>query len=408
MPAPDESPEVNRISAANAAAVLERVAGTDLIERGCVTIISVEAIRERTGERWPRRRDDVWAYVERKLDEHLAFQDIRHRIGETDFLVAMTTEEGVAAQAVCLKILEDVLMFFLGAAEQIDLKLRAVTRIDGSEISYSELDPRRIAVARERAAAAPYQREVNPEEVKRRNPISFVTAMGQSVRIDFAVEHLMSLRHKVTAALRIQPTVSVIRTGAPIPTHLFAKLADEDIAFIDHSTLKYGALFMPKDARSEPPLILPASFRTMGGRKGRSALIGIEGVAAERVKHGVMIELIDIDRGTPTGRLVEVTGLVGQLCRGVMARVQPARDALAPLRGARMQGLTLDVADLQLDDAKLSVLLRTMALQMRNKAPAVIAQGLPHQRYLKLADEVGFSHAGVRAAPVTQEEPPAA
>jgi hypothetical protein len=105
---------------------------------------------------------------------------------------------------------------------------------------------------------------------------------------------------------------------------------------------------------------------------------------------------------------VEVTGLVGQLCRGVMARVQPARDALAPLRGARMQGLTLDVADLQLDDAKLSVLLRTMALQMRNKAPAVIAQGLPHQRYLKLADEVGFSHAGVRAAPVTQEEPPAA
>ena len=94
-------------------------------------IISVEAIRERSGDRWDRKRDDVWGYLGRKLNEYLSYQDIHQRLNETDVLVAMTTEDGVAAQAVGMKVLEDVLEFFLGAAERKDIRIRAVSRIDG-------------------------------------------------------------------------------------------------------------------------------------------------------------------------------------------------------------------------------------------------------------------------------------
>src|SRR5437899_12449738 len=111
---------VKRLDSAGALAAMERVAETGLIERGTVAILSVEAIRERSGERWRRRRDDVWAYVEKKCAEHLAFQDIRHRISETDFLVAMTTDDAAAVQATVLRILAEVLTFFLGAADLPD------------------------------------------------------------------------------------------------------------------------------------------------------------------------------------------------------------------------------------------------------------------------------------------------
>jgi hypothetical protein len=327
-PAPDPTA---RIASIDARAVLERLSGTELVQRGSITVISVEAIRERAGLRWERKRDDVWGYLERKFDEHLSFQDIRHRLNETDFLVAMTTEEGIAAQAISLKILEDVLMFFVGSAEAVDLNVRAVTEIRGDEIATAALDLNRIAAARSGAAQSAGRPEVDPPEAQKRSPISFVMVSGERVRVDFSVERVVSLRHKVTAAFRVQPTVTSIRTGALIPARQFPSLADDDIAYIDAATLAYGALYMPKDPRSEPSLILPVSFRTMGARKGRAALIGVEGTTPEQLRQGVLLELIDVDLGTPTARLSDCSAIsAAGSPRGCIRRATPWPRCAAP------------------------------------------------------------------------------
>lgn len=401
MSRPHVGMTVSKITAADAATVLERLAGSDRLERGAVFVISVEAIRERSGERWPKKRDDVWGYLGRKLNEYLSYQDIHHRIGETDVLVAMTTEDGVAAQAVGMKVLEDVLEFFLGSVTPMDIRIRAVSKIDGDELTVADLDPAVIATARETQATAPFRRQVSTERERERNPVSFVADNGQRLRVDFALEHVVSLSHKVTAVLRVEPMVSFSATGEIIPTRRFARLSDADVLAIDRATLAFGALFMPMDARSQPPVILPASFRTMGGRKGRQELVRIEGVTPERVRQGMMLEFIDIDRGTPAGRMVEVVSLVGSLTRGVLARLQATRDALEPVQGARFNGLTIDFADVTLPRPKLEAFMRLMAHQMRGKAPALIAQGLSDFSHMDMADDAGFTHAGVRSSPLT-------
>ena len=401
-PAAPEQGQLERIESADVRALLERLAGTNLVERGSVTVISVNSIRARAGERWSRKRDDVWAYVERKCGEHLSFQDMRHRIGETDFLIAVTTEEGIAAQAISLNILEEVLVFFLGAADAADIDVRAVCGIEGDLIVTSALDPARLAAIRQGAAAGACTPEVDPRDVARRSPVSFVTASGDRVRLDFALEPVINLSHKVTSAIRVQPTARFIATDALIPVRAFPKLADEDIAFIDRSTLEFAALYMPKDLRRDPPLILPASFRTMGGRKGRNALIGVNGAAPGQIRQGVMIELIDVDLGTPGARLAEVTSLLGQLCRSVLVRIWPVREALAPLRGARLQGITFDVREIPMDDVRLSGLLTQIALLSRGKAPAVIAQGLPHKGWFRRMHECGFTHASAVERTLTE------
>jgi hypothetical protein len=392
---------VSKITAVDAGAVLERLAGSDHLERGSVFVISVEAIKERSAERWERKRDDVWGYLGRKLNEYLAYQDIHHRITETDVLVAMTTEDGVAAQAVGMKVLEDVLEFFLGAAERRDIRIRAVRRIDGDELICADLDPDIIATTREKETTAPYHRGVSPEREREFNPVSFVASNGQRLQVDFALEHVVSLRHGVTAVLRVEPTVMFSATGETIPTRKFPRLSDEDMDAIDRATFAVGALFIPEDARTQPPVILPASFRTLGGRKGRQALVSVEGLAPERVRQGAMIEFIDIDRGTPSGRLVEVASLVGRLTRGVLARLQPVRDAMGPVQAARFNGLSVDFADLGLPDSRLEAFMRVMAHQMRGRAPALIAQGLGERLHFEMADAAGFTHAGIRGVPST-------
>lgn len=407
-----EGATIDRIATATAAAALDRLAGSDLVERGCVTIISVEAIQERAGDRWPRKRDDVWAYVGRKLDEHLSHQDIRQRLNETDFLIGMTQEEGVAAQAVSLKILEEVLVFFLGSAEQADFRVRSVNRIDGLNVSAAELDPVRIAVARQRvadpAAPSPYRHGIDPEEERKRNPVSFVTAGGETMKVHFALEHVVSLQHNVTAALRVQPTVSHAATGRVIPARFFGKLTDEEAAFIDRSALDFASLFMPKDSRSQPPLIVPASFRSLGGRKGRRELVGREDITAEQLRRSLFIELFDVDRGTPPGRLAEVSALVTAVSRGVFVRLQPVKRAAAPVRDVRLRGLTFDAADLAGFDSRLARLLVAISMEAKGLSPALVVQGLPSAEYFGMAQVAGFTHASRRAIAAGESERPAA
>jgi hypothetical protein len=406
----DPGMTISKITAFDAGAVLERLAGSDRLERGAVYIISVEAIRDRSGDRWDRKRDDVWGYLDRKLNEYLSYQDIHHRISETDVLVAMTTEEGVAAQAVGMKVLEDVLEFFLGAAERRDLRIRAVSRIDGNFLSCTDIDPEAIATARASARpsgseqeleVSPYRAQVSADREREHNPVSFVASNGQQLQVALALEHVISLRHGVTAVLRVEPIVSFYATGEVIPTHRFGRLSDEDVLAIDRASLAFAGLFLPDDARTQPPVIVPASFRTMGGRKGRQLLITAPGVPPERLRQGAMLEFVDIDRGTPNGRLVEVASLVGRVTRGVIARLQPGRDALGPVNGARFNGLSVDFAELGLPDPRLEAAMRMLAHQMRGKAPALIAQGLAERWHFEMADDAGFTHASIRAAPKT-------
>jgi hypothetical protein len=152
----------------------------------------------------------------------------------------------------------------------------------------------------------------------------------------------------------------------------------------------------------------PVSFRTMGARKGRSALVEMAGSDPGRLRRGVLVELIDVDRGTPVARLAEVAALVGQICRGVAARVHPARDALAPVRGVRLHGVTLDLRELGWDSLRLEALLRVMGGQMSGKAPAVMAQGLRGDGWLARAAAAGFSHATVVTPTLTGAGPGAA
>ncbi len=394
----------DRIAATDVAAVLERVAGAELAARGAITVISIDAVRDTVGDRWARNRAAVWAYVQRRMGEHLQPGDIFQRIGDTDFLIAMTSEHGAAAQAVALRILEEVLSHFLGEAKPSQLRIRTVTDVTGDELRCVTLDPRVIAVARRTADTpdSPHRLGIDPREEARRNPASFVTDSGARLRIDFALEHLVSLRHQVTAALRVEPTVIDEASGRVFAARQLIKLSDDELEQIDQATMDYGALFLPAGQdRARTPLILPASFRTMMARKGRGMLIAAAGQAPDLARTGLLVELNDVDRGTPPGRLIEVVGLLRTLTRGVFVRGGLSRDALEPLRGARLAGVTMDAAELTNDASKLAASLLDFGRQARGLAPAVAVQGLPSDDYFAVAEVAGMTHAAVRGAALT-------
>lgn len=380
--------------------VLQRLTGNDLVARGSVNVISIKAIRQWAGEWWSQKRGDVWTYVELKLNEHLDRQDMRARISDSEFLIAMNNDQGLAAQATSVKILEDVLTHLLGAASPMDLGIRSVIGVEGGEAVCKPIDASVILAARARrdSARSPVRVSVDPADESRRTPVAFTTAGGAALRVDFTLEHVVSLRRNVTTAVRVEPMVTHLASGRQASARALTKLSDRDVAFIDESTLKYAAVFARSaQGPNTPELILPASFRTLGTQRGRDLLTGTAGLSLALLRGGVQIELVDITRGTPAGRLLEVVGLLRALTRGVIARVPPDKEALRVLRDARLAGLALDASDLSGEAAKIAMDIMAFGRDAKGLAPMTILQGLPQEGYFAAADTAGLTHASLRA-----------
>lgn len=382
------------------APVLQRLTGNDLVARGSVNVISIKAIRQWAGEWWSQKRGDVWTYVELKLNEHLDRQDMRARISDSEFLIAMNNDQGLAAQATSVKILEDVLTHLLGSASPMDLGIRAVIGVEGGEAVCKPIDAAVILAARARrdSPRSPVRVAVDPADESRRTPVAFTTAGGAALRVDFTLEHVVSLRRNVTTAVRIEPMVTHLASGRQASARALTKLSDRDVAFIDESTLKYAAVFARSaQGPNTPELILPASFRTLGTQRGRDLLTGTAGLSLALLRGGVQIELVDITRGTPAGRLLEVVGLLRALTRGVIARVPPDKEALRVLRDARLAGLALDASDLSGEAAKIAMDIMAFGRDAKGLAPMTILQGLPQEGYFAAAETAGLTHASLRA-----------
>ena len=67
-----ESTAVARFVDDDAAAFLEQLSNSLLLQAGAVNLIGMDAIRDRMGPRWERRKEDVWTYVEKCIERLLA------------------------------------------------------------------------------------------------------------------------------------------------------------------------------------------------------------------------------------------------------------------------------------------------------------------------------------------------
>jgi len=232
------------------------------------------------------------------------------------------------------------------------------------------------------------------------------TIRGEVVRIDYSLQTIVNLRREAAAAVRIEATATWEADGKAAPLRVGRGLCEEDLARIDEATLQVAGQLLA-EGRAAPALIVPMSFFTLAARRGRQALSDIGGAATDLLRASVMVEVTDVDKGTPASRLTEVAGLVASICRAVLVRVQPTRDMVATVRGFRPQGLCIDGADLSPLDSEAANQLLRFGEQAKGVAPLLIAQGLPNDGFFHVAEVAGLTHASLRAPAAVRQRPAA-
>ncbi len=389
-----------RLASVDADAVLLRLASAGLIERGCVTIIGLDALKAQLGERWEARRERVWEAVEQRLRQRLRPSDVYARIGEVDLLLACG-DSREAALAVSLNILKELLAFFLGDRALSDrtaasLRLERVASAPGGGFRRQPVDPSTV-----RPAPVPRGAEAAPGPDW--SALWLAASDGRELRIAFDFERLFSMRSLTGAAVRLRPVVHDARTGQPLGPAWRETLSFQDVLSIDLMVL--DVLKPLRDAGKAHKVIAPLSLETLFSLRGRAGVIGRLSNADPSAGSAPILEILGVDGGTPKGRLAETVSVMKRCTRAVIARARLDRSCLKAMTGCQLSGVSADFADWPDEERRLLAGLWQFSKAAREIGSFRVAIGLPNAAACGLAATVGVTHASVRDAKADGRSP---
>ena len=381
------------IASVDVLATLDRLRGSELLTQGRVNIISLEAVAEKLGQRWPMRRELVHHHVERSLERQLAGHGYFEKLSDTDYLVVQPGVTSLAGQARCLKCLREILHHFLGAAPVGDIRVHTVTRISPEGIHGERID-----VATVDEADVRQNEEQKPSTADQWSP--FVTTDGQRVRVSCALEPVILLKTSSRIGYRVVRRVLRMPSDQPLTAAEQRNLSRADIARIDFATISRGlARLQTETGQSQcPSLILPVSYITLSTLQGRAVVVDLFRKAQEAVRLGVICEICDVE-GVPAGALATAAGLIRPFCLYVVCRLDEIPGAnLSGLKSARLQALSFECAPGLAGDAEFIGWAREALSASQPAFKSVMLHRLTSAHQMALAAVLGASHGSLRGA----------
>lgn len=359
--------------------------------------IDVSAIETRMGSRWARRAEQVWEHLERSLDRRLRGNEMRERVAATIMIVAMQRESRAEAIAIATHALQDTLHFFLGSAPLEDIRVSEVAGVHGEMVQCRALGASEIEQA---AAAWTAKPPASSDGSPRRSPtVTIITSSGRALDVMISVESIQQLRTDRALVLRAAPHITDAGSHRRLTSLERQHLDFGDIAAIDAAVLGLARQLWEAESHGGP-MVVPISFNTVSRNAARNKLLADAGIIADESRAILICEIIDIVKGTPTGRVREVLALTKAFCRGIFIETQDPTALRAELSGWPILGLTFDASDWA-DDLRTAPLKRLVAFAAAGKgyARSLIAHGLPSPQLLPMCKQAGLSHAAARSAP---------
>lgn len=340
-----------RLVSADVEAQLARFADPVLLSTGKVNLISLEAVQQRLGDKWGQKKDQVFAFAERVLHRSLGGRGVYIRVSDTDFFLMHPDLGRYAGQAACLNYLREILTHFLGDDAAAVGGVLEVMHIGKGRLEARQVDPIFAMEALSRgetgdtdptAVLADLDLAVTkPRTVNRWTP--FVACDGRQLRVSATLEPVYELKGFTRIGFRMVRRVLVVRTGEELTPRQVSVLSSADILRADLATITRGIDRLSSERGGQQlSLIVPVSFSSLSGQRGRTELTAPLQEAGGLVKFGVICEVLDIE-GVPAGALLSAASLVRPFSLLVVGHlVDPTPKSFAAVAGANLQALSFE------------------------------------------------------------------
>ena len=366
------------------ALVLLRAAG--LVDQGRVNLINIGPVIERMGDRWERKRENIWLHVETFLRRQFRPVDVVVRVDDANFLVAQPGREPLLAQTRCANAAADLMKFFLGDTSPHFIRLKVVEAIEDDQMVVAPVPLHRLETmlhARDPTVGLPARVKTTP----------ILTRLGRSVSLTVSLERLLCL-HPSPRLIGHQVKVELLDgvTGAPLTAAERARLQPGELADIDVGALKTAIAMRAASPRLTGGLIVPISYLTLTNSSTRYQVLDEVQRMAPGDARSFGWEIVDLEHGVPSGRLAEMVAIARSRSRGVVCRlcVHPMLAAKVHAAGATLSAGPPHGGYTELDlfrlEAPLAAALKTVRTVMLHDVPAEM---------LPIAAFVGFTHATI-------------
>jgi hypothetical protein len=342
-------------------ASLEQFNDAELLGDGKINLISLEAVQERLGARWPFKRDQVYGFTDRVLERGVGDAGMYLRISDTDFFIVHPDLSRMAGQAACLRYLREVLNHFLGDDQMAAASVLQVTRIAGGQLDATPADLRPSLASGAAADGPTFATEAGDTDAPLRAPARpaapdadaqsalerwtpFVCNDGRQLRVSARLEPVYELKGFTRIGFRMIRRVIVTATEEELSPQRIAQLSAADLLRVDVATILRGIGRLQHDAPGESPLslVVPLSFVSLSSQRGRAELVNHLKAAGALVKMGVICEICDIE-GVPPGMLLAAASLVRPFTVLTAGRLlTPTPATVRQLAGASLQALSFD------------------------------------------------------------------
>ncbi len=385
-----------------------------LISKGELFVLGFEAVRDRSGGRWAMRQDTVRDFVERQFQKYFQVTDHLVRLDDVHFLVVQPSQSGLGAQARALKLLREVLQFFLGASAKADVNLSRVTRIgpDGVEIASVEVSDDDFARAETMDWDAGPLTTVAPPDADQGDAVGSAgpvmsaidaekragaTALkgDRSYEAMFVVEPIWSINQRAVVSYQVRPLIFERQQDRLVDANL-AKASPGDLTRLDLLVLAEAQrLFLEHGADKRFALHVPIHHASLGATAGRQALLASLELMQPLASSSVVVVLTGLDSGAPHSRILALTNSLARRCRAVIALAPDLDCKIDRWRDAHLSGVAVDLNQLANSNERVNVKrLSEFAAKFRGVAPALIAYSVPNTAILLAAWAAGFTHVG--------------
>ena len=322
---------------------IRTAAAPAFLQRGCVNVIGLDAIRKEAGLRWERMRETIYARAESILRQTLGPADFFLRLNDTAYIITMPASEADEARLCCLRVAHELHTSLLGPCELGQLHLARVTS-DGDELL---LDP---VVMPELAALA--QRAGLKDLVQPGTPTAPLRPRAGSTNAVPEFQHgflpVWDARNEAITTYRLITKRTVPQ--ASLDTDGPSRFKD-DLA-LTLASIHFGTSALAGHLQKSERFLLNMSIP----HEGLSSPIGrMEITSAFRGLSGefrpfLLFELSAIPPGVPQSRMGELVAALRPFCRGVFAQIAPRNLSFVAYQGVGLHAIGFSLPHLGMSD----------------------------------------------------------
>jgi hypothetical protein len=327
---------------------IKALASPALLERGCVNIISLEAIKEQTGDRWLRIRDNVYSRLETLLRQRLGPADFFARIDEYTYLVTMPSSEPEDVNIVCMRIAYELCSNLLGQCDMNTIRVSKAVSAGGDQMVLQALPSERLVGLAERAGIAealkpPSAAVATPPEMPTGSSFSVIETAANRRKTLTIVHHYVPLWSTANSAVTTyicEPqqivAMDVMRHNVIVP-----QLGLKERTNIEIACLREGVNRLARCLGSNNRFILamPVSFEVLGSPNGRMEYLNLCRSMSQEYRQYIDFILTEVPPGVANIRLTDLVNTLRPFARGVMATVAPGTHDYSAYAGMGLRAI---------------------------------------------------------------------